>query len=106
MLAMAALLAHALAIHLGEARNFGVTYDSAHVAFRLARNLVREGDLTWNVGHSGAARGGLGNYPSPLWVGLAAVTEVRWMYVTRLAQLIGEVRLLRLRGQDRGRERR
>ena len=89
LLALAALLAHALAIHLDEGRRFGVPYDSVHVAYRLARNLVREGELVWNVGLDGAMGGGLGCYPSPLWVAVVAGAESRWIFPTLLTQWLG-----------------
>ncbi|MCP3920495.1 MAG: hypothetical protein GY711_33625 [bacterium] len=91
VLAMAALLAHALAIHLDEIRRFGTPYESAHVAYRLARNFVREGVFAWNVRLEGELRGSLGSYPSPLWVAVAVLAELRWFSVALFTQFVGMV---------------
>ncbi|MFT5052363.1 MAG: hypothetical protein ACI8QZ_003796 [Chlamydiales bacterium] len=85
LLAMAALLAHALAIHHNELQAFGAPYDLAHVAFRMARNLVHHGELTWNLG----AEGSLASYPSPLLVGIAAIAERLYFPVTTFCQTVG-----------------
>lgn len=89
LLAMAALLAHALAMHLDEIGAFGHPYEVAHQAYHLARNLVREGELAWNVAASGPAAGGLEAYPSPLWVAVAAVAERLYLPVNFFTQLVG-----------------
>jgi len=85
LLAMAALLAHALAIHHNELQAFGAPYDLAHVAYRLARNFVHHGELTWNLGIEGS----LASYPSPLLVGLATLAERLYFPVTTFCQFVG-----------------
>ena len=64
--ALVVLLAHVLAIHNDGEGNFAFPYDQAYVVFRLARHLVREGELAWNLG-----AGGFESYPSALWLDLA-----------------------------------
>ena len=83
-LAVALLFAHALAIHHTSDGNFAPSYDDAHVAFRLGRNLVREGTLAWNPG--GPA---FESYPSPLWVALCAVAERLYWSPNAAAQWTG-----------------
>ena len=85
LLAMAALLAHALAIHHDQLQRFAAPYDFAHVAYRLGRNLVHEGSLTWNA----SGGGGLASYPSPLLVLLSALAERLYLPVTSFCQAIG-----------------
>ena len=68
--ALVVLLAHVLAIHNDGLGNFAFPDDQAYVVFRLARNLVREGQLAWNLG-----MGPFESYPSPLWIGVASVGE-------------------------------
>lgn len=90
LLAMAALLAHALAIHVDAAGNLGLPRDGAYVAFRVARNWVQFGDLAWNLG--GAV--GLEAYPSPLLILTAALVErlhLTWLSVTIAIQVLGVV---------------
>jgi hypothetical protein len=70
LLASALLVAHMLAIHKGLADTFAPPYEIAHVALRLARNLVQTGSLAWDPG--GAPVEG---YPSLAWVLLATVPE-------------------------------
>jgi hypothetical protein len=70
LLASALLVAHMLAIHKGTADTFAPPYEVAHVAFRLARNLLRSGSLAWDAG--GVPVEG---YPSLAWVLVAAVPE-------------------------------
>ena len=88
LLAMAALLAHALAIHVDAAGNLGLPRDAAYVAFRVARNWVQFGELAWNLGESV----GLEAYPSPLLVVAAAAVErvhLPWLSVTLAIQVLG-----------------
>jgi len=68
--ALVILLAHILAIHNDGEGNFAFPYDQAYVVFRLARHLVREGELAWNLGF-----GGFESYPSSLWVAIASIGE-------------------------------
>jgi hypothetical protein len=89
LLAMAALLAHTLAIHHDEAHLFGVPYDSAHVTYALARNWVYSGDLAWSPGGAG-----LEVAASPLWVLIAAAAERAYLSVTHFTQVCGIVAAL------------
>ena len=90
LLAMATLLAHALAVHRDEDGRFGQPYEVAHEAYHLARNLVREGSLAWNpAAVEQDERGGLGAYPSPLWVGVAALSERLYVPVNLFTQFLG-----------------
>ncbi len=68
--ALAMLLAHTLAIHGDGEGRFAPPYDQAYVALRIARNLVYDGQLAWNLGSSAFE-----SYPSALWVGVCAVAE-------------------------------
>ena len=88
LLAMAALLAHALAVHVDPSGRLGQPFEEAHAAFRLARNLVREGALAWNITPAGT-EGGLGAHASPLLVLVAALAERLYLPVNRFAQLAG-----------------
>jgi len=85
-LAIATLVAHALALHVDDAGNFAVPYERAHVAFRLARNLVQGGQLSWD-----GLTPGFDSYPSILWVGVAALAERAYVSVNMLCQQVGAV---------------
>ncbi len=90
LLAMAALLVHVLVVHRDGLGGFGPPFDSAHVAYRIGRNLAREGTASWWVDAvSGAREGSLASYPSPLLVWIAAVIEWFERSVTRASQFIG-----------------
>lgn len=90
LLAMATLLAHALAVHRDEDGRFGQPYEVAHEAYHLGRNLVREGSLAWNpAAVEQDQRGGLGAYPSPLWVAVAALGERLYLPVNLFTQFLG-----------------
>ncbi len=83
-LAMAILLAHTLAIHVDADGNFAYPYDLPHVAYRLARNFVHHGSFSWDPLLAASE-----SYPSPLWVGVAAVAEQLYKPVTLFCQTIG-----------------
>ncbi len=68
--ALVLLLAHILAIHNDGEGYFAYPYDQAYVALRMARNLVHDGELRWNLGTAPFE-----SYPSMLWVGVAAIGE-------------------------------
>ena len=91
LLAMAALLAHTLAIHHTGAQQFAPPYDLAHVAYRIARNLVRTGELAWNLA---PADGGFSSYPSPLLIAIAALAERLYLPVTTFCQVAGILAML------------
>jgi hypothetical protein len=86
LLAAGALLVHMLALYRDVYGSFGVPYESAYAAFRLGRNLVHCGQVVWDP-LSGA--GSLASYPSPLWIGIAAVAEQLWWPATKSAQFVG-----------------
>jgi len=83
-LAIAVLIAHTLAIHQNAVGEIAPPYDVAHVAFRLARNLVQSGSMSWD----GTAPG-FESYPSLLWIGVAAVAERAYLPVTFACQVVG-----------------
>jgi len=90
LLAFAALLTHVLVVHRDLGGTFGPPYESAHVAFRIARNLVFEGDFFWwRDPVTGETGGGLWSYPSPLLVYVSAVFERLYLPVTRGVQVLG-----------------
>jgi hypothetical protein len=68
--ALVTLLAHALAIHNDGEGSFAFPYDRSYVAFRLARNLVFDGQLAWNPGMSAFE-----SHSSVLWVGICGFGE-------------------------------
>ncbi len=86
LLAGGALLVHMLALYRDESGAFGVPYEAPYAAFRLARNLVHEGVLAWDV-RTGA--GGLDSYASPLWIAVAALAERLWWSASKFAQIVG-----------------
>ncbi len=85
-LAIAILIAHTLAIHKSAVGYVAPPYDVAHVAFRLARNLVQSGSLSWD----GVVLG-IESYPSLLWLGVAAIAERAYQPVTLACQITGAV---------------
>lgn len=68
--ALVTLLAHILAIHNDGQGAFAFPYDQAYVPFRLARNLVFDGQLAWNPGAPAFE-----SYHSVLWVLVCAAGE-------------------------------
>lgn len=83
-LALAILLAHMVAIHQTPDGGLAPPYDAAHVAFRLGRNLVHEGELAWITGGSVH-----GSYPSLLWIALCAGAERFHVSPILVTQLVG-----------------
>jgi len=84
VLALAILVVHSLGIHQTLSGSFAPPYDYAHVAFRLARNLVHHGTANWNPG--GAI---VESYPSPLWIGICAVAERLYLSPILVTQWVG-----------------
>lgn len=84
LLALGILLAHTLAIHQTVEGAFASPYDIAHVAYRVARNLVRAGSAAWNPGE-----GPFDAYPSLTWVGICAVFERLHVAPTFFSQAVG-----------------
>ncbi len=84
LFAVAVLLAHSLGIHQTGGGDYAAPYDFAHVAYRVARNLVREGTLAWNPGGPVVE-----SYPSPSWVLVAAVAERLTIGPNQLTQWLG-----------------
>ena len=68
--ALAILLAHVLAIHNDGSGSLAFPYDQAHAAYRLARNLVVEGQLQWNPGSTAFE-----SYSSPVWIAVCTIGE-------------------------------
>lgn len=68
--ALVTLLAHILAIYNDGQGNLAFPYDQSYVAYRLARNLIFEGQVQWNPGMTAFE-----SYPSVVWVAIAAVGE-------------------------------
>ena len=93
LLALAALLAHALALHQDAAGGFAPPHESAHVAYRLARQWVQHDVLAWGVASaadgSAILRGGLESHPSPLLVLFATFAERVYFPVTGFCQFLG-----------------
>ena len=87
--ALVTLLAHVLAIHTDGAGNFAFPYDQAYVGYRLARNLVFEGQMIWNPGMTAFE-----SYPSPLWVAIASLGERLAISVNLFCQSIGVLAML------------
>jgi hypothetical protein len=87
--ALAILLGHALAVHKNAAGELAPPYDMAFVAYRIGRNFVQTGDLSWTSGVLG-----IESYPSLLWIGVSAVFERMYWPVHRMAQGLGMVSAL------------
>lgn len=68
--ALVTLVAHTLAIHSDVQGTFAFPYDQAYAGFRLARNLVFEGQMTWNPGTAAFE-----SAPSMSWVLVCALGE-------------------------------
>lgn len=84
LLALVVLLAHTLAIYQGSAGTLAPPYDFAHVAFRVARNLVQNGVFAWNPDLPPGE-----SYPSLAWVAVAAIAERCYLTVTTTCQVVG-----------------
>jgi hypothetical protein len=85
LLALAILIAHTFAIHqTPDGGDIAETYDLAHVAYRLGRNLAYEGAAVWNPG--GAA---VESYPSPAWVMLSALAARLYLSPILVTQAVG-----------------
>jgi len=82
-LASAVLLAHMLAIHEDAADAIAPPYEMAHVAFRVGHNLASTGRFAWDP----SARF-VESYPSPLWVALAAGSELLGLSTASAMQLL------------------
>ena len=82
--ALAVLVAHSLAIRTNSVGNLAPPYDQAFVAYRLASNLVVEGQWSWSPGQSG-----FDSYASPLWVVICAVAERLYISVNFFVRVIG-----------------
>ena len=97
--ALAILLAHVLAIHNDGSGSLAFPYDQAHAAFRLARNLVVEGQLQWNPGSTAFE-----SYSSPVWIAVCTVGErlcatrlnanLDWLSINLYCQTIGVLAML------------
>ena len=81
---LAVLLAHTLTIHDTVFDDFAPPYELAHVAYRLARNVVYGDGLQWSPGEAG-----FDAYPSPLWVAISAVGQRLYLGVSIFSQTVG-----------------
>ncbi|MCC7014498.1 MAG: hypothetical protein IT454_18200 [Planctomycetes bacterium] len=84
IVALAILLGHALAIHKTGSNEIAPPFDTAYVAFRVARNFVHTGVFAWEQGVSG-----LDSYPSLLWIAVAAIPERLYLPVNQFCQAVG-----------------
>jgi hypothetical protein len=95
---MAALLAHALALHQDGIGQFAPAHESAHVAYHLARNWVQNGVLAWGqeIDAAGVQHwvGGIESHPSPMLVLAAAIAERILFPVTTFCQVAGVLAVL------------
>jgi hypothetical protein len=82
--ALALLVAHSLAIRTDAGGDLAPPYDQAFVAFRVARNLVFEGQWIWAPGQSG-----IDSYPSTLWVVICAAAERLNVSINVVVRLLG-----------------
>jgi hypothetical protein len=82
--ALTILIAHSLAIRTNVSGDLAPPYDQAFVAFRVARNLIFEGEWIWFPGQSG-----FDSYPSTLWVLVCAVAERFAISVNTAVRAIG-----------------
>jgi len=82
--ALTVLVAHSLAIRTDVGGALAPPYDQAFVAFRIARNLVFEGDWSWSPGQSG-----FDAYPSTLWVLVCTVIERLNLPINIVVRAIG-----------------
>lgn len=84
--ALAVLVAHSLAIRTDLGGDLAPPYDQAFVAFRIARNLIFEGEWSWSPGVSG-----FDSYPSTLWVLICAMAERVSLSINTVARAIGVI---------------
>jgi hypothetical protein len=84
LLALAILLAHTFAIHQTPDGDFAEAYEIAHVAYRIGRNLVYEGEALWNPGGPPAE-----SYPSVAWVLASALAARLYSSPIGLTQVLG-----------------
>jgi hypothetical protein len=84
--ALVLMVAHSLAVRTDVGGDLAPPYDQAFVAFRVARNLVFEGQWTWSPGQSG-----IDTYPSPLWVLMCAFAERLNISVNIFVRCVGVI---------------
>jgi hypothetical protein len=84
LLALAILVAHTFAIYQTPGGDIAEPYELAHVAFRLGRNLVYEGEALWNPGGPAVE-----SYPSVVWVLASAVAARLYLSPIMVAQTLG-----------------
>lgn len=92
--ALAVLFAHVLAIFNDGTGGLALPYDQAYAAYRLAHNLVFDGQLQWNPGMEAFE-----SHSSVVWVAICALGErlnasVRWLSINLFAQGIGTAAML------------
>ena len=84
LLALAILIAHTFAIHQTPDGDIARSYEIAHVAYRLGRNLVYEGAALWNSGGPPVE-----SYPSALWVLVSAAAARVYLSPILVSQALG-----------------
>jgi len=84
LLALAILLAHTFAIHQTPDGDLAETYEIAHVAYRLGRNLAYDGAALWNPGGAPAE-----SYPSITWVLASALAQRLYLSPIGVSQAVG-----------------
>lgn len=87
--ALAVLIAHVLAIFNDGTGGVALPYDQSYVAYRLAHNLVFEGQLQWNPGMEAFE-----SHSSVVWVTVCAIGErlnasLRWLSINFYCQSVG-----------------
>lgn len=81
LFAFGVLLAHALVLCQDALGHLARPPDEVHVAFRMARNLVRSGSAAFNAGEPL-----LESYPSHLWIALSALADRIYLGPNHMAQ--------------------
>ena len=89
IITLAILLAHTLAIYKTSSGEIAPPFDMAHVAYRIARNFVHNGNFAWDV-----SVGAADSYPSLLWIGVATVAERLYLPVGWFCQITGLIAAL------------
>ena len=83
-LALAVLLAHTLAIYQTPDGGLAQPFEISHVAYRVARNLVYEGEALWNPGGAPVE-----SYPSVAWILVNAVAARLYLAPNFVTQGLG-----------------
>ncbi|MFT7486501.1 MAG: hypothetical protein ACI9F9_002356 [Candidatus Paceibacteria bacterium] len=82
--ALAVLIAHSLAIRTTILGDLAPPYDQAYVGYRVARNLVFEGQWSWSPGVDG-----FDSYGSALWILICAFAERLSLPINTFVRIVG-----------------